>query len=69
MTPQRICALLDFPGNANLGADRLSDVRVIQAGDSSRLALETLAEFGPLGDVRGQHFDGNCAVKARVAAR
>ena len=44
-----------------------ANVRVIQAGDGLRLALEPLLEVGVCGDMRGEDFDGDGAVQAGVA--
>ena len=43
-------------------------MRVFQVGEGAGFALESLAEFGPLGQVSGQGLDGYDAVQARVAA-
>ena len=40
---------------------------MVQAGDRLRLALEALAEIGVVGDVRGQHLDGDGAIQAGVS--
>ena len=42
-------------------------MRVVQAGDGLRLALEPLLQVGVRGDMLGQHFDGNGAVEASIA--
>jgi hypothetical protein len=41
---------------------------MIQAGNRSSFALESLAQFGSVRKMRRQHFDGNDAVEARVAS-
>ena len=43
-----------------------ADVRVVDGGDGARLALEALVLLGAVGDVGGQHLDGNGAVEAGV---
>ena len=43
-----------------------ANVRVVQAGDRLRLALEPLLEVGVRGDMLGQHLDGDGAVQAGV---
>ena len=42
-------------------------MRVVQAGDGLRLALEPLLEVGVGGDVLGEDLDGDGAVQAGVA--
>ena len=42
-------------------------MRVVQAGDGLRLALEPLFEIGVGGDMLRQHLDGDGAVQAGVA--
>ena len=44
-----------------------ANVRVVQAGDGLRLALEPLLEIGVRGDMLGEDFDGDRAVQAGVA--
>ena len=44
-----------------------ANVRVVQAGDGLRLALEPLQEVGVTGDMLGQDLDGDRAVQPRVA--
>jgi hypothetical protein len=44
-----------------------TDVRMIQAGNRSRFALKTLAQFGSIGEVIGQDFDGYGALQAGIA--
>ncbi len=39
---------------------------MIEAGDGLCFALEPFARFGTIGEMRGQNFDGDDAVKARV---
>src|SRR5215471_3063597 len=46
---------------------KCADVRMVQRGDALRLALEPPAELGIGGESRGQHFDGDAAIQARVA--
>ena len=43
-----------------------ANVRVVQAGDGLRLALEPLLEIGVRGDMLGEHLDGDGAVESRV---
>jgi hypothetical protein len=44
-----------------------ADVGVLEVGDGLGFALEALAEFGALGQMRGQRLDGDDTVEARVA--
>ena len=44
-----------------------ANVRVVQAGDGLRLALEPLLQVGVRGDVLRQYLDGDRAVQAGVA--
>src|ERR1700722_15411644 len=44
----------------------MADVRVIQRGNSTGLALETLLEFGIVGQMSGQNLDGNRSIEARI---
>jgi len=44
-----------------------ADVGMIQRRDRTGFALETLAHFGGVGEMRRQHFDRHRAVQARVA--
>ena len=44
-----------------------ANVRVVQAGDGLRLALEPLLEIGVGGDMLGEHLDGDGAVESRVS--
>ncbi len=44
-----------------------ANVRVVQAGDGLRLALEALLQIGVGRDVLGQHLDGDRAIQAGVA--
>src|SRR6266404_2498739 len=55
--------------NAVLLADveECADVRMIQAGNSARFALESFAQFGTIRKMRRQNFDGDDAVEPRVA--
>jgi hypothetical protein len=46
---------------------KLTDVRMAQAGDSFRLALETLTRLRFTGKMRGKNFEGNDAVKPCVS--
>ncbi len=41
-----------------------ANVRVVQAGDGLRLALEPLLEIGVRGDVLGEDLDGDGSVEA-----
>jgi len=43
-----------------------ADVRVVQAGDGLRLALEPLLQIGVGGDVLRQDFDGDGAIQSRI---
>ena len=54
--------------HAVLAADVVerADVRMIQAGDSPRLALEAFFEPGVIGKVRRKNLDGDGAIKASV---
>ena len=45
-----------------------ADVRMIQAGDGARFAIEALAQVRAIGQVRGQDFDRDGAVEPRVAS-
>ncbi len=45
-----------------------ANVRVVQAGDGLRLALEPLLQIRIGGDVLGQDLDGNGAVQAGAAS-
>ncbi len=49
------------------GAVEGANVRVVQAGDGLRLALEPLLQIRVCGDMFGQHLDGDGAVQAGVA--
>jgi hypothetical protein len=40
---------------------------MIQAGDGAGFALEALAQFGAIGKMCWQNFDGDVAAQARVA--
>ncbi len=42
------------------------DVRVVQAGDGLRLALEPLLQIGVRGDMLGEHLDGDGAVESGI---
>ena len=44
-----------------------ANVRVVQAGDGLRLALEPLLEIRVRGDMLGEDLDGDRAVQASVA--
>ena len=44
-----------------------ADVRMIQAGDGFRFALEPLAQFGAVSEMRGQNFNRDGSIEARVA--
>jgi hypothetical protein len=44
-----------------------ADVGMIQGGDRAGLALETRPQIGIIGDLTGQHPDGNRSIEARVA--
>ena len=44
-----------------------TDMRVVQAGYRTRLALETLAAHGIAGEVRGQNFDCDRSVETGIA--
>ena len=44
-----------------------ADVRVVQGGDGAGFALEPLLQVRVIGDMLGQHLDGNGAVQAGVA--
>jgi hypothetical protein len=44
-----------------------ADVWVVQARDSARLAFESFAVLGVVGQVRGKDLDGDEAIQARVA--
>ena len=46
-----------------------ANVRMVQAGDGLRLALEPLLQIGVGRDMLGQHLDGDGAVEARVVGR
>jgi hypothetical protein len=46
-----------------------ADVRVIQARDGVRLAIEALTLLGITRRVRGQDFDRDCAIQACVSRR
>ncbi len=41
-------------------------MRMIQAGDGFCFALEALAQFGAAREMRGQNFDRDDAIEARV---
>ena len=43
-----------------------ADVRMIEAGDRLRFAIEALLHVGVTGKVHGQNLDGDRAVQARV---
>jgi hypothetical protein len=49
---------------ADVAEDR--DMRMIQAGDGTRFALEPLAQVRLVGEMRGQHFDCDGAVEPPV---
>ena len=44
-----------------------ADVRMIQAGDRFCFALESLAQFGTIGKMSRQNFDGDDSIEARIA--
>ena len=44
-----------------------ADVRMIQAGDGFCFALKSLAQFRAVGEMRGQNFNRDGAIEARVA--
>ena len=44
-----------------------ADVRMLQAGDGAGLAFEARAQIVPVGDELREDFDGDGAVKPRVA--
>ncbi len=54
---------LTFLANVVEGAD----VRVVQGSNRSGFALEPLLQIGVIGDMLGQHLDGDGAVQAGVA--
>ena len=43
-----------------------ADMRMIQAGNGARFALESLTQFGSIGKVIRKDFDGNGAVEPRI---
>src|SRR5579864_4962933 len=43
-----------------------ADVRMIQAGNGFCFAVEALAQFGTIGQMRWQNFDGHSAVEASI---
>ena len=55
--------------NAVLLADVVerADVRMIQAGDGLRFALEPLAQFGTICKMRRQNLDGDNSIEAGIA--
>jgi hypothetical protein len=40
---------------------------MVESGCGARLALKSLAQFGPVGKMRGLHLDGDDAVQPRVS--
>ncbi len=44
-----------------------ADVRMVQAGDGARLALEAQTEVGVVGEVSGKDLDGDGPVESRVS--
>jgi hypothetical protein len=44
-----------------------ADVRMLEGGDRAGFALEAVSRLGGLGDIRGQHLDGDVAIEPRVA--
>ena len=49
------------------GIEKRADVRMIQAGDGFRFALEPLAQFRAISEMRGQNFDRDGSIEARIA--
>jgi len=45
-----------------------ANVRMIQTGDRFCFALEALAQFGPVGEMGGENFDGNNSIKPGVTS-
>ncbi len=45
---------------------QMTDVRMIQRGNGTSFAFETLLEFRIGGKMSGENLDGDCAIKARV---
>ena len=43
-----------------------ADMRMVQRGDCPRLALETLAQLGPIGEMCRQHLDRDGAIQTCV---
>ena len=44
-----------------------ADVRMIQTGNSFCFALKSLAQFGAIGEMRGQDFYRDGSIKPRIA--
>ena len=49
------------------GVVERADVGMIQAGDGFCFALEALAQFSAVCEMRGQNFDGDDSIEARIA--
>ena len=45
-----------------------ADVRMVQAGDGFRFAVESFAQFRMVGEVVGKNLDGDDSIEARVAS-